>query len=78
MKLDDIQYGQVWIDTMRQKTAEDSECRWVNMCEPSTLELLLHLFNSPFSRTAWVSQYQKGKTSLHLNEARDDEVLRWQ
>jgi len=30
-----------------------------------------------FSRTAWVSRYQKGKTSLDLNEARDDEVLRW-
>jgi len=28
-----------------------------------------------FPRTAWLSQYQKGKTSLHLNEARDDGVL---
>jgi len=25
-----------------------------------------------FFRTTWVSQYQKGKTSLDLNEARDD------
>jgi len=25
--------------------------------------------------TNWVSQYQKGKTSLDLNEARDDGVL---
>jgi len=25
-----------------------------------------------FSRTTWVSQYQKGKTSLDLNKARDD------
>ena len=24
------------------------------------MELLLHLFNSLFSRTTWVSQYQKG------------------
>jgi len=24
--------------------------------------------------TTWVSQYQKGKTSLDLNEERDDEV----
>ena len=24
--------------------------------------------------TTWISQYQKGKTSLDLNEARDDEV----
>jgi len=37
--------------------------------------LLLHLFNDLFSRTIWVSWYQKGKTSLDLNEARDDEVL---
>jgi len=25
-----------------------------------------------FSRTTWVSQFQKGKTSLDLNEARDE------
>jgi len=36
------------------------------------LLLLLHQFNGLFSRTTWVSQYQKGKTSLDLNEARDD------
>jgi len=35
----------------------------------------LHPFNGLFSRTTLVSQYQKGKTSLDLNEARDDEVL---
>jgi len=35
------------------------------------LSLLLQPFNGLFSRTAWVSQYQKGKTSLDLNEARD-------
>jgi len=30
-----------------------------------------------FSRTTWISRswYQKGKTSLDLNEARDDRVL---
>ena len=37
---------------------------------PTTLRPL----NSIFSRTAWVSWYQKGKTSLDLNEARDDGV----
>jgi len=26
-------------------------------------------------RTTWLSQYQKGNTSLDLNEARDDRVL---
>ena len=39
------------------------------------LLLLLHPFNGLFCRTTWVSRYQKGKTSLDLNEARDDEVL---
>ena len=39
------------------------------------LLVLLHLFNSLFSKTTWVSRYQKGKTSLDLNEARDDGVL---
>ena len=39
------------------------------------LLLLLDLFNGLFYRTTWVSQYQKGKTSLDLNEARDDGVL---
>jgi len=30
------------------------------------------------SRTTWVCQYQIDKTSLDLNEARDDRVLGWQ
>ena len=42
---------------------------------PSTNGLLLHPFNGLFSRTTWVSRYQKGKTSLDLNEARDDGIL---
>ena len=29
----------------------------------------------PLSRTTWLSRYQKGKTSLHLNKARDYGVL---
>ena len=39
---------------------------------------LLHPFNSLFSRTTWVSQYQKGKTSLDLNQTRDNGFLGWQ
>jgi len=34
-----------------------------------------HPFNGPFSRTTWVSRYQKGKTSLDFTGARDSE---WQ
>ena len=30
--------------------------------------ILLHPFNGPLSGTTWVSQYQKGKTSLDLLE----------
>jgi len=41
-------------------------------------QLLLHPFNGLFSGTTWVSRYQKGKTSLDFNEARDDGVLGWQ
>ena len=39
------------------------------------MKLLLHLFKGLFSGTTCVSQYQKGKTSLDSNEARDDGVL---
>ena len=39
------------------------------------LLLLLHPFDGIFSRTTGVSRYQKGKTSLDINEARDDGVL---
>ena len=39
------------------------------------LLLLLHPFNGLFSKTTRVSRYQKGKTSLVLNEARDYGVL---
>jgi len=42
------------------------------------LLLLLHLFNGLFSRTTWVSWKKKGKTSLDLNEPREDGVgMQW-
>jgi len=34
--------------------------------------LLLQPFNNLFSRTTWVSWYQKSKNSVDLNEARAD------
>ena len=43
-----------------------------------TTTTTLHPFNNVFSRTTWVSRYQKGKTSLDLNEARDYGVFGWQ
>ena len=36
-----------------------------------TASTTLHPFNGVFSRTTWVRRYQKGKTILDLNEARD-------
>jgi len=44
----------------------------------TTTSTALHPFNGLFSRTTWVSLYQKDKTSMVLNEARDDGVFGWQ
>ena len=46
-------------------------CCYVNIPTYNTLQP----FNGLFSRTTWVSRYQKGKTNLDLTEARDSE---WQ
>jgi len=48
------------------------------MDDPFTHTTKQHPFNGFFSRTTWASWYQKGKTSLDLNEARNDEALGWQ
>jgi len=60
----------------------DSEIKQRSCCHSITvtlneiqLMLLLDPFNSLLFRTTWVCQYQKGKNSLDLNKARDDEVL---
>ena len=53
--------------------------RWANwrlmltngVATTATLVLLQHHFSSLFSRTTWVSRYQRGKSSLDLNEARE-------
>ena len=49
-------------------------------CLLALVLLLPHPFNDFFSRTTWEweSRHQKGKTSLDLYEAREDEVLGWQ
>jgi len=44
-------------------------------CHRRTPPLLLQAFNGLFPRTTWVSRYQTGKTSLGLNEVKDDGVL---
>jgi len=44
---------------------------WLLLLGLLLLLLLLHPFNGLFSRTSWISWYQKAITSLGLNEARD-------
>ena len=51
---------------------------WPLQCKIIVLLLLLHQLNGLFSRTTWISRYQKSKTSLDLNEARDYGVWGWQ
>ena len=45
----------------------------LNVCHGTTTTI--QLFNGLFSRTTWVSRYQKGKTNLDFTGARDSE---WQ
>jgi len=45
---------------------------------PTTTTTTTSTANGFFSGTTWVSCYQKGKTSLDLNEARDYGVWGWQ
>ena len=47
---------------------------------PNNIQTHTHTqpFNGPFFRTTRVSQYQKGKTNLDFNEARDSEWQRHQ
>ena len=54
----------------------DSVSRTAAFTHVHTVQLntLLHMFNGLFSTTTWVSRYQKGKTSPHVNKARDDVV----
>jgi len=63
-------HSSLWIESHDQ-------CHRSKVCV-RVLLLLLHPFNGLFSGTTWVSRYQKGETSLVLNEARDDGVLGWQ
>jgi len=46
-------------------------CCTQNRHRTTTTTLLLHPFNDLLSRTTCLSQYQKGKTSLDLNQARN-------
>jgi len=53
---------------------------YININDKCNLLLFYHTttpVDGLFSRTTWASRYQKGKTSLDLNEARDGGVWRW-
>ena len=67
------------IDEKRLFNSLSCDLAWVETRVGLTLtKHLLHPANSLFSRTTWVSRFQKCKTSLDLNEARDDGVWGWQ
>jgi len=68
------QLGHMQVCTSLQTDNHANTHHSSNYVQQLLLLLLLHPFNGLFSRTAWVSQYQKRKTSLDLNEARDDGV----
>ena len=63
------------LHTQPQSTAAATNDLHPGCVSEKTTKLLLHPFNDLFSRTTWVSWYQKSKTSLDLNEARDNGVL---
>jgi len=73
-------YWDTWVSVMLNKV----EIEWNEKPQSRIVDfsciwlLLLHPFHGLFSGTTWVSWYKKGKTSLDLNEARDDGVLGWQ
>ena len=46
-----------------------------SITQSMTTTTTLHPFISLFSRTTWVSQYQKGKTSLDLSDTRGDGIV---
>jgi len=46
---------------------------WCGLIKLTTT--VLHPFNGLFSRTTWVSRYQKGKTILDLNDATENRVF---
>ena len=53
-----------------------NNCLWISKFSNIKQELILHPFKGLFSRTTWVIWYQKGKTSLDLNEERGGAVLK--
>ena len=52
----------------------DASCCVPIVCKSSCYCYITGLMG-PFSRTTWIIQYQKCKTSLDLNDTRDDGVL---
>ena len=49
--------------------------QWLVLLPLNLLLLQLQPFNGLFSRTTWVSRYQKGKTNLDFTGARDSEWM---
>jgi len=59
---------------VRARMIESQTSVRLNLLAEKQTATTLHPFNGVIFRTTWVSRYQKGKTSLDLNEARDDGI----
>ena len=57
------------------KRAVKRVCVYYNAARRLSHPQSLYCYYAP--RTTWINRYQKGKTSLDLNDARDDGVLGW-
>jgi len=63
------------VDTVAQVNYHDTTRRAILTYAPKLTHTHTHPFNGPYSGTTRVSRYQKGKTNVDFNEARDSE---WQ
>jgi len=78
--LDNVLYARAYtsnslLSLSLASTMEATFASLSSACAPCLIHTHTHPFNSPLSRTTWVSRYQKGKTNLYFTEARDSE---WQ
>jgi len=69
----------IWCHCLHAVIAKDLSSAPDHISQCYSFELCNYYYytclTASFSRTTWINQYRKGKTSLDLNEARDDGVL---
>ena len=72
--------GLLSVDRVQKRSFDSTQsrrwcCQLAEFCGDSMENTHTPPFNGLFSRTTWVSRYQKGKTCLDLNEASNDGVF---